>query len=1145
MKVSDIVYPDMNMARSTNLERDHNSADLVKNYQITGKAAEILGRFADALEGEKASAWSVTGPYGMGKSTFANYLAVLTGPANEPLTAMALEKLNGSHPELHARISNSMNEIDAKGGVLRLVVTAAYEPVNSTLARGLRSVLANLDLPGVQQYVELLNDLVTSKRIDSDELIAVLKGIKQLVDSPMVVIIDEFGKCLDYMAHHPDEGDIFIIQQLAEMDSVYLWVFLHQAFDDYAFGLSTLQKQEWAKIQGRFEDVSYVESTSQLLYMMQKVLKQSEDEQVKKRIEHWAVSVEQVIKRDFMQIAQHFTGDTIAGMYPLHPLTAITLVELCSKYAQNDRTLLAFMCSGHLHALPNYLDSTEISNEGWLPSVGLDYIYDYFFGMASTTYGGRSESQRWLEIHDIITSSSHLSSDEYDLLKTVGVLNLLSGTLGVKASLETICAIMEYSHGLDRETVKNLIDGFLMNRILLYREYADEYRLWEGSDFDIHEALRKKKEQLTVGSLDVILEKYVPLSPLIASRHSYKTGTTRRFERRWVDAELLTDDIEPNEWLDGLIVYSFGTTSELSCVPTKCKDGRPLLVAYVRSRRIIYELALDLAAARSVLDESPELEHDSVARREVKARIGMAEQEFHERLERLYSPGSVDTLWYKGGRKVPIHDSRELSSTLSVLCDECYGESPFIGNEMISYHKLSAAASRARRELVEAMATRAGEERLGMKGFPPEVALYLSLLKAQGLHKKKNKGNDTGIWYLSLDGHDPNLQCLWQRIDKCINDAESHGVTVADMLDDLYKPPFGMRQGPAPIYIALYLLVKSDEVAVFQEGKYLPYISAADMALMLKRPDLFALKECVATNVQREVFDAYRNVLNTAEIDREDGLRNPRVIGVVGPLSKFVNELPEYTQQTRKVSLEAQQARSAIANSADPVELLFRELPKALGVEPRTLNSENEEWLDILQSRLQDSLGELARAYDDLAQDVKDAVGRIVPRAFECKDLEEFYIEQRSRIKPLIEICDDNELRIVLQALSKDYDSLSDWVNSVAAIVIQKPVTSWRDNDLDMFSVRLRDYADRIEQLRHLALVYGSTIPSNARLVSLRMPDGGVRRQAVMANSTEDSEVNQVISTVVGLNLPKRDAWSIVVGLAEKLFEGDINVSRD
>jgi ABC-type iron transport system FetAB ATPase subunit len=1143
MKVSDIVYPDMNIARSTNLERDHDSADLIKSYQITGKAVEILGRFADSLEGEKASAWSVTGPYGIGKSTFANYLAALTGPANEPLTAMALGKLKDSHPALHARISKGMNEAAGKGDFLRLVVTAAYEPVNNTLARGLRNALADLDLLDFQKYTEPLNELVMSRRINSNVLLAMLKDIKELLGSPMIVIIDEFGKCLDYMAHHPDEGDIFVIQQLAEMDSVYLWVFLHQAFDNYAFGLSTLQKQEWAKIQGRFEDISYVETASQLLYMMQKVLKQSEDERVKERIRHWADDVERVMKRDFMQIAQFFTRHTIASMYPLHPLTAITLVELCSKYAQNDRTLLAFMCSGHLHALPNYLDSTEINNEGWLPSVGLDYIYDYFFGMASTTYRGRVELQRWLEIHDIITSASHLSRDECSLLKTIGVLNLLSGTLGVKANIETICAIMEYSHGLSRGAVRNLIDGFLMNRILLYREYADEYRLWEGSDFDIHEALRKKKEQLTVGSLDVLLGKYVPLSPVIASRHSYETGTTRRFERRWVDAELLTDNIEPGEGFDGLLVYSFGTTSEPSYVPRECKDGRPLLVVYVSSKRIIYELALDLAAARSVLEESPELENDSVARREVKARIRMAEQEFHERLEQLYASGSADALWYKYGKKVRIYGSRELSSTLSGLCDKCYYKSPRIGNEMVSYHKLSGAASRARRELVEAMATRAGEERLGMKGFPPEVALYLSLLKAQGVHKRKEDGEDTTLWHLSLDGRDPNLQHLWELIDNCISKAENRGVTVAYILDELYKPPFGMRQGPAPIYVVLYLLVKSDEVAVFQEGKYLPYISAADVALMLKRPDLFSLKKCVATNVEREVFDAYRNVLNTAEIDKEGGFRNPEVIGVVGPLSKFVAELPEYTRQTRKVSLEAQQARSAIVNSADPVELLFRELPRALGIQPKALNRGNEEWLDVLQSRLQDSLSELARAYDDLAKDVKDAVARIIPKAFGCKDLEEFYIAQRSQIEPLIEICDDNELTIVLQTLLRDCDNLGDWVSNVAGVVIRKPMTSWSDNDLDIFSVCLRDYADRIQQLKHLALAYGSVIPSNARLVSLRMPNGTIRRQTVVVNGIENSQVNQTVSEI--MNSLEGDAWPIVVGLAEKLFEGDKDVSQD
>ena len=38
------------------------------------------------------------------------------------------------------------------------------------------------------------------------------------------------------MAHHPDEGDIFIIQQQLKWTQSTLGI-LHQAFDDYAFGL--------------------------------------------------------------------------------------------------------------------------------------------------------------------------------------------------------------------------------------------------------------------------------------------------------------------------------------------------------------------------------------------------------------------------------------------------------------------------------------------------------------------------------------------------------------------------------------------------------------------------------------------------------------------------------------------------------------------------------------------------------------------------------------------------------------------------------------------------------------------------------------------------------------------------------------------
>ncbi len=78
------------------------------------------------------------------------------------------------------------------------------------------------------------------------------------------------------------------MQQLAEMNSVYLWVCLHQAFDGYASGLSSLQRSEWSKVQGRFEDISFVESTSQMLYLMKKALKYNFNGEYKKRLVNWA-----------------------------------------------------------------------------------------------------------------------------------------------------------------------------------------------------------------------------------------------------------------------------------------------------------------------------------------------------------------------------------------------------------------------------------------------------------------------------------------------------------------------------------------------------------------------------------------------------------------------------------------------------------------------------------------------------------------------------------------------------------------------------------------------------------------------------------------------------------------------------------------
>src|SRR4051812_33880481 len=59
-------------ARSVSLARDAGLADATEGYILTPTGREVLRRLAEALRGETTTrAWSLTGPYGSGKSAFA------------------------------------------------------------------------------------------------------------------------------------------------------------------------------------------------------------------------------------------------------------------------------------------------------------------------------------------------------------------------------------------------------------------------------------------------------------------------------------------------------------------------------------------------------------------------------------------------------------------------------------------------------------------------------------------------------------------------------------------------------------------------------------------------------------------------------------------------------------------------------------------------------------------------------------------------------------------------------------------------------------------------------------------------------------------------------------------------------------------
>ena len=102
--LSDLFQVKGRFQRSVHLERDFYTENALDGYVLTATARETLSRVISTLENEASSkAWSLTGPYGSGKSAFALFAAKLLGNPDAPTTQQALEVLRVADVSLYER----------------------------------------------------------------------------------------------------------------------------------------------------------------------------------------------------------------------------------------------------------------------------------------------------------------------------------------------------------------------------------------------------------------------------------------------------------------------------------------------------------------------------------------------------------------------------------------------------------------------------------------------------------------------------------------------------------------------------------------------------------------------------------------------------------------------------------------------------------------------------------------------------------------------------------------------------------------------------------------------------------------------------------------------------------------------------------
>jgi hypothetical protein len=469
------------------------------------------------------------------------------------------------------------------------------------------------------------------------------------------------------------------------------------------------------------------------------------------------------------------------------------------------------------------------------------------------------------------------------------------------------------------------------------------------------------------------------------------------------------------------------------------------------------EAIFEVACLRWVRDNTPELEGDRTARSELQARLARAEASVERLLQSFFDSNTLRSSsanrgckWYRKGEHIEVNSERALQEYLSQLCDEVFHSAPVLRNELINRRHISSSAAAARRELIAAMLHHGDKERLGIEGYPPHASMYFSMLHETGMHRQ-----ESGRWgfFPPKEDADAGTMEVWKASDKFFAETEVERRTVKDLFDLLAQPPFGLKSGPLPVLLCAALLHYDTEVALYENGSFVPSLSTAAFERLVKTPERFQMQRCRMAGVRATIFERFANVILQKPANFFGEKVN--VLSVVRPLTRFASNLPAYTRNTQRLSKTALQVRSALFEAREPDQLLFTLLPKACGLEPFVADdSRSSADVDLFFKRLRGSLAELQRAYDDLLSELEG----LLIAAFSLRGTgAEVRDELRERAQPLLDLTVEPKLKSFIIRVIDDGLDLAGWIEAIATFLATKPPASWYDNDLARFEVSLAE----------------------------------------------------------------------------------------
>jgi hypothetical protein len=970
----------------------------------------------------------------------------------------------------------------------------------------IHAALRNPQSVGDAKIVELVN--ATAKELFGRGL---YRGV--------FIVLDELGKFLEFAALNPERQDVFFLQRLGELSArsgescLFTVGLLHQGFGAYADKLSEAGQREWEKIAGRYEELVFSQPLGQAATLVAAALELKETLVLRGWKTKAQVDMARAIELGLFGAGAHKSAlNQIApALYPLHVTVLPVLAKFFRRFGQNERSLFSFLLSSEPYALQHFA-TRDASPE-------MIYRLNDFYDFAAHSFGHRLSTQsfrsHWNHIDGVVRSYPIEHSDQLRIIKTVGILNTIESP-ELTPTAEVISLALD-----DIPALPTVLKELVARGILYFRGRSGGYALWPHGSVNLEQAFARSSEAITsVLSIAETIRDRLETRPLVATRHYIETGTLRFFDIVYTSIASVEADrsiLKPQFPADGRLVVVLCESTEQQYRAKRFAGGieghDATYFGITSPLDILTGLIVELERWTWVEQHTPELKDDRYAAEEVSRQLSVSTQTLEKAIARHIGirgagmESSSTVRWYYNGEEDPsINSKSSLQSALSDICDQLFVDAPQIHNELVNRHDISSAAAAARQKLFGLMLKCRHEEHLGLPAdkAPPEKSMYLSVLRATGIHRVVD-----GQWDIrtpSSGATKGNVRAALMHIVSMLEREQDARVNVKAIIDDLRCPPYGVRDGIAPLLLATVLVEHESEIAVYEDRRFVPDVEEFLLMRLAKRPETFEFQLTRITGVRRRLIEKFAAVLTAGQTDRME------LVAIVRPLFAAVTALPEYVHLTERVSPTTRALRFEILKSQEPAELVFCSIPRALGFK----DTDGGVDASAVAKALSESLAELRRAFPEL----QARLGQSVLDAFGAQGtLGEWRASIAARAEAVLLAVTDPDLRTFALKLRDHQAAESDWLESLGSFLVRRPPSRWRDHDEGSFVQQVAELSQRYLRLEATHFGLNASGSHEAMRVALTRRTGE-EAERVISLSTRQAQEATAVGDSLQLILP-------------------------